>query len=69
MENIDNLYKYTGKCDYQQQWKATTQAAIVSNPEGFNKNIPIYVGIPVTMNNPSARNFLSIFSSLLDSFT
>ena len=36
--NINLLYKSSGKCDDQQQYKAVPKAAVASTPEGINEN-------------------------------
>ena len=41
LENIKKLYKYSGKCDYQQHHNAIIEAAMVSSTEGINDNIPM----------------------------
>ena len=41
MENIKNLYKYDGKCDDQQQYKAILGESMVSTTELINDNIPM----------------------------
>ena len=38
LENIEKLYEYSGKCDYQQQYKSILEASMVYNPEGFTDN-------------------------------
>ena len=38
LKGISNLYKTAGKCNDQQQYKAITEAAMVSIPEGFTNN-------------------------------
>ena len=35
LENIKSLYKYAGKHDNRQQYKAIIEAAMVSTPEGL----------------------------------
>ena len=42
LENIKKLYKQYGKCDDQQKFKDILEASMVSTPEGFTYNIPIY---------------------------
>ena len=42
LENIKKLYKQAGKCDDQQQFKDILEAYIVSTPERFTDNSPIY---------------------------
>ena len=44
LENIKKLYKSTGKCYHQQQYKAILVAEIISTPEGLTYNSLIYVG-------------------------
>ena len=41
LENIKKLYKYAGKCDYQQQFKDILEDTIISTPDGFIDGIPI----------------------------
>ena len=55
LENIKNLYKQAGKCDYQQQLKDILEAAMVFYPEGFTNNIPIYPSTPTPVKKPSAQ--------------
>ena len=38
LENIKKLYKKSGKCDYQQQFKYIIEATMVSTPEEFADN-------------------------------
>ena len=49
IENINKLYKYSGKCDYQQQYKAILEAEMVSTPEVLTDNSPIQPGPFVTI--------------------
>ena len=62
---MKKLYKYSGKCDYQQKYKAIIEASMVYTPEVLKDNIPMNVGTFITMNNPRVRNFLSKFLDLL----
>ena len=55
LENIKILYKQAGKCDDQQQFKDIIEAAMVSTPEGFTDNIPIYPMTSTPINKPNAR--------------
>ena len=66
MENIKKLYKYDGKCDYQQQYKAILEAEMVTITEGFTDNSPMSPGPSVTVKNTSARNSLNKISPVLD---
>ena len=51
MENIKKLYKYDGKCDYQQQYKAILEAEMVTTTEGFTDNSPMSPGPYVVIKN------------------
>ena len=55
LENIKKLYKQAGKCDNQQQFKDIFEAAMVSTPEGFTNNSPIYPMKPTPVNKPSSQ--------------
>ena len=55
LENITRLYKASGKCDDQKQYKAILGAAMVSTTELFTGNSPMLPNKFVTVNNPSAR--------------
>ena len=35
LQNIKKLYQYSGKCDNHHQYKAITEAYMVSTPEGL----------------------------------
>ena len=56
LENIKKLYKSSGKCDYQHQYKYIIEASMVYKPEGLIDNIPMAVSTLVIMKNPTARN-------------
>ena len=51
IENIKKLYKSPGKCDDKQQYKAITEAAIVSTPTGFTDNNTISYGQSIPIKN------------------
>ena len=42
IENIKKLYKQAGKCDDQKKFKDILDAGMVSTPEVFTNNRPIY---------------------------
>ena len=42
-ENINKLYKYAGKKDDQQQYKAIIESAMISTPDIFINNIPCHL--------------------------
>ena len=60
------LYKSSGKCDYQQQYKAIIEVAMVFTTDGFTNNTPISPGPYVTVKNPRASKLLHQFSEVLD---
>ena len=41
LENTKYIYKLSGKCDDQQQYKTIIEAAMVSTPEVFTDNSPM----------------------------
>ena len=66
LQNINKLYKHSGKCDYQQKFKYILEAAIISTPEGFTYKIPISPMTPPTLKKPSAIKSLCLFTNILD---
>ena len=54
LENIKKLYKKSGKCDDQQQFKDILEAAMVSTTGVFTDNSPISPMTPTPINKPSA---------------
>ena len=65
LQNINKLYKHTGKSDKQQQLKDILEAAMVSNPELFTNNSPIYPKTPTRVKKTSSRKSLCIFTNIL----
>ena len=65
-EKIKKLCKYDGKWYYQQHYKTNIEAAMLSNPEGFNDNIPMSPGTYMTFKKTSSRKTLNQFSEVLD---
>ena len=59
------IYKSSGKCDEQQQYKAIIEAAMKSTYEGFNDNSLMSYGSYVPVKQPNAREFLCKFSETL----
>ena len=51
---INKLYKYSSKFDYQQQYEAILEADIVSAPEQFTDNISLSPDKSDSDKNPSA---------------
>ena len=43
MENNNKLYKVSGKCNYQQQYKAIIEAEMVSTPEGVTEKFQCHL--------------------------
>ena len=66
LENIKKLYKHAGKCDNQQQFKYILESDMVSTPEVFNDESPIYPMISTPVNKSSARKSLCLFTNILD---
>ena len=66
LENINKLYKYAVKCDYQEQYKAVIEATMVSTTEGFTENIPMSPRQPVTSIKTSARKSLHKLLDILE---
>ena len=54
LENINNLYKYAGKCDDKHQYKAIIEAKMVSTNEVFTENIIISPGPSIFSKNTNA---------------
>ena len=66
LENINKIYIYTGKCDYQQHYRAIIKASLVSTNDRFTDNSPMPSGPSVTVINTSAIESLHIFTEVLD---
>ena len=66
IQNINKLYKQSGKYENQQQLKYIIEAAMVSTPEGFNNNSPISPIKSTSVKKPSARKSLCLFTNIFD---
>ena len=66
LQNIKKLYKHAGKCDELQQSTDIVEAAMVSTPEVFTNNSPIYPMTPAPVKKTSARKSLCLFTNILD---
>ena len=66
LQNINKLYKHSGKCDDQQQLKDILEDAVVSITEGLINNSPIYPMTPALVKKPSAIKSLCLFTNILD---
>ena len=65
LENIKKLYKKSGKCDDQQQFKYILEATMVSTPKVLTNNSPISPMTPTPVKKPSARKSLCMFTKIL----
>ena len=65
LENICKLYKISGKCDNQQQYKTILEASMVSTPEGFIENSPMSPSPSITVKQ-CAMKALRQFLEALD---
>ena len=65
LENIKKLYKYSGKYDDKNQYKAIIEAAMVSNPGEFSVKIPLSDDQSEPTKSPSARKSICQFSDVL----
>ena len=66
LEIIKKLYKQSGKCDDQQQFKDILEADMVSTPEGFTDNSPISPMTSSPVKKTSAQKSLCMFTNILD---
>ena len=66
LENIKKIYKQSGKCDDQQQFKDILEAAMVSTPEGFTNNSPISPMKSTPVKKPSAKKSMCMFTNSLE---
>ena len=66
LKNIKKLYKSSGKCDDQHEYKDILEEEFLSALERLTENIPMDLVTLVTMKNPSEINPPSQFLSLFD---
>ena len=66
LENIGNLYKYYGKCDDQQHYKAILELSMVSTNEVFSDRITMSLIPYVSVKKSCTRKQLCQFSGVLD---
>ena len=66
LENIKTLYKTSGKCDDQHQYKAIIEAAMVSTPKECTDNSPMTPNQYKHTKNPSERKPLHKCLEALD---
>ena len=67
LESIKKIYKQAGKCNNQQKFKYIIEAAMVSTPEGFTNNSPIYPMTEISAKKPSAQKPLCVFTNIYKS--
>ena len=66
LKTSKNLYKQSGKCEDQQQFKFIIEADMVSTHEGFTGDSPIYSSTSTPVKKPHARKSLCLFTNILD---
>ena len=64
--NIKKLYRQSGKCDNQKQFKDIIEAGMVSTPEIFTNDIPISPMTLTPVKKPRAQKSLCLFNNILD---
>ena len=65
LQNINKLYKHSGKCDNQQQFKDICESDMVSTPEGFTNESPISPITSTPVKKPRAGKSLCLFTKIL----
>ena len=66
MENIKKLCKYTGKCDYQQQYKDIFEETMVSTHEQFTEESTTLPNQSEPVTETSSGKSLRQFYKVLD---
>ena len=66
LENINKLYKISGKRDDKHQYKAMIEASMVSKTKECTDNSPLTPNPYVSTKNYSARKLIHQFSKILD---
>ena len=64
LENMKKLYKQAGKCYKQQQLKDILEDAMVSTPEGFTGDSPIYPMTSTPIKKPRAQKPMCLFTNI-----
>ena len=64
LKNNKTLCISAGKCDDQQQYKATLEASMVSTPAHLYENSPISSGPSVSIKQPRVRKSICQFSKM-----
>ena len=66
MNNIKNIYQHAGKIDDQQNLKDILEASLLSTPQGVIDNSTNVYMTSTSVNIPSARKSLCLFTNILD---
>ena len=66
MEQINNYYKYSGKCYYKQQYKGILEAEMISTLQGLSDRIKISLSMSVPVKKNTARKALCNFYEVLN---
>ena len=66
LENIKKVYKQSGKCEYQQQFKDVLEADTVYTTEGFTNDSCISPMTSTPVKKPRAQKSLCLFTNILD---
>ena len=66
LENIKILYKKSGKCDNQKQFKDILESAMISTPKGFTNSSPIYPMTSTPIKKPIPLKSLCLFTKNID---
>ena len=66
LKTLKKLYRQSGKCEDQKQFKDIIESAMVSTPEIFNDNSPISPRTSTPVKKPSAQKSLCMFTNVLD---
>ena len=64
MNNIKKIYQHAGKCDNQQNLKDIIDAAVLFTPEDIKDEITSFPMTQTTVNKPSARKSLCLFTKI-----
>ena len=65
LQNINKLYKHSGKYDDQKKFKDILDVALVSTHEGFTDNSTRYLMTLTPVKKPSATKSLCLFANIL----
>ena len=66
LNNIKNIYQHAGKCDDQQKFKYHIEAAMISTTGEITDDIPSLPMNETTVNKPSSRKLIRLFTNIFD---